>query len=1132
MRALLTLLGLLAAAGLVWQLGPLLAVGPVAPLASTGARAVAIAGLFGLGLIVVAWRAARRAGANRGLIDELAGRGAAAGAGDVAAIGKRFEEALRLLKRSRLGRPRSRFAALAGRPYVYELPWYVIIGAPGSGKTTALINSGLEFPLADKLGDKVIRGVGGTRHCDWWFTSDAVLIDTAGRFTTQDSDKAADRAAWGSFLKLLARHRPRRPIDGVLLTVSVSDLLDADPARRLVHARELRARLDELHEQLGVRMPVYLLITKTDLLAGFMEFFADFGKDERAQVWGVTFPLEAGNGADPLVRLNPELAALEKRLNECLLDRLRGEPDREKRAAIYAFPQQWRVLRETLLEFLQAAVGEAGAHGARPLVRGVYFTSATQDGMPMDRVLGALARRLGLANRVVPPLRPSGKAFFVTHLLRELIFSEAGLAGTNRAWERRRAVLQWSVVGVTSVAVLGALGLAWAAYRDNQGYLAAAQPSLQGLEQKAQTARAAAPTDLPAIVPLLDGLQAAADAAAPPPSMLPSAGLDRRGMLHAAAADSYREALREAFLPRIAARLEQRLRTEGQEHVQTLYEALKAYLMLFGGRNFDRVALRSYLHADWETTLPPQVDAATRDALLHHLDRLLAGGEVGAPSNADAGLIARARAQVAQVPLAQRVYSRLRQQDLGPGFPPFTFAAAGGPMAGKVFVRASGQPLTRGVPPLYTAAVQRGLRSRGEDVLRQLAREDAWVLGLTSATPAQPAVVLDEVERMAQADRVKLWDAYLRDLRLVPSTDLGASIELAQALARTDSPLAALLSGLAREFGAVPGTGSAPAAPDDAPQDSPVERLAALQRYLVEQSALGDLLALIGKLATQLQATDDALKRKAPPPGHDALRELSTQAVRAPEPVRTLLGQLADTGTRQLFVVLREPLERQLAGEIGPACLRAVQGRYPFLRSASEEIGPEEFAAIFGTGGLLDGFFQRQLGPFVDTSTRPWALRAGGAAEKSDSLPQFQRAQAIRETLLRDGGRRPSVQLELKLVSLDAGIGQLVFDLGGQSLRFSAASRQPVVLRWPGPSGSGRVVLQAGASGGAGYAFEGPWGLFRLLDRVRIEPRAGGRALLTIDVEGRRARFEARSLSPINPLVPGELEQFQCPRRL
>src|ERR1700746_3123885 len=97
--------------------------------------------------------------------------------------------------------------ASGSRGYLYEQPWYAIIGPPGAGKTTALLNAGLRFPLADSLGQGAVAGVGGTRLCDWWFTEDAVLIDTAGRYTTQDSNTAIDRAGWNAFLDLLKATR-------------------------------------------------------------------------------------------------------------------------------------------------------------------------------------------------------------------------------------------------------------------------------------------------------------------------------------------------------------------------------------------------------------------------------------------------------------------------------------------------------------------------------------------------------------------------------------------------------------------------------------------------------------------------------------------------------------------------------------------------------------------------------------------------------------------------------------------------------------------------------------------------------------------------------------------------------------
>ncbi|MCL7708182.1 hypothetical protein M8368_32950, partial [Enterobacter kobei] len=85
------------------------------------------------------------------------------------------------------------------------------------------VNSGLQFPLADRFGKTALRGIGGTRNCDWWFTNEAVLLDTAGRYTTQESEQAQDAGEWLSFVDLLRKYRRRQPINGVIITISVSD---------------------------------------------------------------------------------------------------------------------------------------------------------------------------------------------------------------------------------------------------------------------------------------------------------------------------------------------------------------------------------------------------------------------------------------------------------------------------------------------------------------------------------------------------------------------------------------------------------------------------------------------------------------------------------------------------------------------------------------------------------------------------------------------------------------------------------------------------------------------------------------------------------------------------------------------
>ena len=366
------------------------------------------------------------------LLDQLAATGQDAGADkstdervakELESIQARFKQATEDLKDARFPNP-------DGRPRaVEEMPWYVMIGAPGSGKTTALINSGLRFPLYTTDGGASVPGVGGTRNCDWWFADEAVLLDTAGRYTTQESDRKADSAAWHGFLALLKQYRPERPLNGALVAVSVLDLMLWTKAERAKFTAHVRMRLAEMYAALNQRFPVYVLVTKMDMLAGFTEFFGDYDQTARMQVWGTTFD----HDIDPALIAAPyinDFTALEERLGAEMVARLHEEPDLQRRAAIYRFPQQFHPIGELVGEILAQAFGTQVNH--RPLqLRGVYYTSATQEGNPIDRVLATRARTFHL-DRSATAAGGTGKSFFVTRMLREVVFPEQGLAEVEK----------------------------------------------------------------------------------------------------------------------------------------------------------------------------------------------------------------------------------------------------------------------------------------------------------------------------------------------------------------------------------------------------------------------------------------------------------------------------------------------------------------------------------------------------------------------------------------------------------------------------------------------------------------------------------------------------------------------------
>ena len=181
-----------------------------------------------------------------------------------------------------------------------------------------------------------MQGVAGTRNCDWWFSEEAILLDTAGRFTTEDNDEPE----WLAFLDLLKRFRPKRPLDGLIVTISCTDLLGTNADQIDETAKKLRTRLDELIRRLEMVLPVYVLITKTDLISGFIEFWGDLPPASRGQVWGATFDPDSEELGEPAVAVKAEFDVLTETLHSRTLERVGGEKVVQRRGAHPAVPDR------------------------------------------------------------------------------------------------------------------------------------------------------------------------------------------------------------------------------------------------------------------------------------------------------------------------------------------------------------------------------------------------------------------------------------------------------------------------------------------------------------------------------------------------------------------------------------------------------------------------------------------------------------------------------------------------------------------------------------------------------------------------------------------------------------------------
>ncbi len=1178
----LSLLGVILLSLILWFEGPLLAFNGSEPFASEGVRWTFIIIFFAIWVIYFIWKMVAARIANARLMKGVAGEdqpapapvpGAKESAAELDALGKRLQEAMAVLKKAKLG---------GKQGGLYQLPWYMFVGAPGTGKTTALVQSGLKFPLAESMGKAAIGGVGGTRNCDWWFTDEAVLLDTAGRYTTQDSYTEVDKAAWGGFLQLLRKHRRRRPVNGVIIALSVADLLQQSETARQAQALAIRERIKELHERLGIRFPIYVMVTKCDLLAGFVEFFDNLGREERAQVWGMTFPLADANQVDSALAAFPEeFQLLDQQLQARVLNRVQQERDLHRRALIYSFPQQFAGLSDVLGRFLNE-VFQSSRYEEKALLRGVYFSSGTQEGSPIDRVMGAMAAAFGLDRQVLPPNAASGRSYFITSLLRDVIFPEANLAGVNLALERKRRWLQWGAsIAIVVLFLLLSAGLLTSYFR-NQSYVAEVSQKVADINKLA-AALPAQGSELQTL-PLLNAIRelpggyAQRDQGAP---LLMRFGLYQGDKLGAGAQAVYQKMLRETLLPRIINRMEEQLRRDSANNADFLYETLRVYLMLGDAKHFDAASVGVWLDYYWSRNLKDASDTQ-KQALSDHVQALLEQYNQGAdePPRLNATLISDTRLTLARMPIQQRVYNRLKRELSRSKLPEFSAANAGGRDAPQVFVRRSGEPLTRGISGMFSVAGYGKFLEQNEQAITDVAK-DSWVLAQQEqvAGAGSTEQIKAAILQLYFNDYIAQWDGLLADVGIAPFSTLDQGARITNILSGTDSPLRKFLLAAARETtlegaknklstasvsDAVKGKldsykkkleSAIGSGADDAP--APVKALNPVDAHFEDLHKMAGagaggaapaagapvpldaVLAMLKDVATYLDAAGAAKRTGTPPPAGDALSKLKREADGKPAPLAVMLKNIDSSGAGLTSGSERERLNSLWVGSGGQFCRDAIAGRYPLVRSAAKEVTADDFGKFFAPGGLVDDFFQKNLLQYVDMGGGQWRWRTtannASLGISQDVLNEFQRAARIRDAFFGAGGRQASMRFDLKPVSVDAGLSKLTLDIDGQQLAYAPNSApRATSFQLPSGKGSGQVHLEAAPAGArSDLRTDGNWAWFHMMDKGTVEPTAQGeRYKLSFDLDGKKAVFELTASSVINPFKRETLEQFRCMDRL
>ncbi|MBI5069885.1 MAG: type VI secretion system membrane subunit TssM [Deltaproteobacteria bacterium] len=1107
--------------------------------------AILVTALLVLGWIgLLVWRrlrARKAAGeienALRGQASEQASMARPDQQADIEAMQAEFDKAIAALKGSKLSR--------GGKDALGILPWYMIIGPPGAGKSTALRASGLKFPYLTKRGG--VRGVGGTRNCEWWLTNDAVLLDTAGRYATEEED----REEWFTFLDTLKKARKRKPVNGLIVAVSVADLAEGTPEQGGELGALMRERVDEVLSRLGVVLPVYVLFTKCDLLPGFVESFSDLRKAERGQVWGFTVPLSEHRERAEVVReyLDELLATLEERS----LWRMGDERQIEARERIHAFPQQIDALSEAAVSFVDALFTE-NVYQDTPILRGVYFTSGTQEGRTIDRVMASMAEAFGVRPQVAAP-EPvlEAKSYFLRELFSKVMFPDQNIAVRSAKARKSDRTRQIGLLAGAALLLFVCLFFPVRSFLLNRELALRAGEAADAVAER--IAAPPAPNQSP--VEKLESLRAVLadlvrwEEQGAPFSMRfgmyqGSTLLPHVRKLHAAAV---RRLVLDPIFKQDVEEMDAFVRRfEGSganpspaDHAR-FYERLKMHLLLTAPRGLAEPRIgdaeQAWLGAQvaerwtrrWSLAASPAgSDQLSGNAALYA--RLLAGDPTLAlPRYED--LVRRIRRVLQRLPVSSLMLEKLLAAADGKGYELNLQGVLGGPLPA---LRSTGQ-------------VRGAFTRRGYDEVMKARLDnpaglfEPWVLAAEGAdAEAQQQRDLQRLQSLYYARYIQEWKRFLESVELQVPVGSGATLSLLQDLTRGEPPpyarlfrsigyntriagaLAAVEEGvvdkLRRSLGATP-AGAAAARAAAGARDDREEK--AIGPKDVEKTFAGFAGFGYGPDAAAAAA---AAASGAPPPAknlpldvwqeqmvfvRDALQTATESSDSGPllgrvQAARTRIRALIDTqelGWRPyLERLLWPPIEAASAGAAREAAAGASQkwcatvanpwrrtlaNRYPFNRDGDDSALADVVEFFRPGSGLVWGFYAEALKADVQRAGDgfTFARQMGGASGfRTDLLAFLKRAAEITTVLFPANASEPAVGFSVRIRPTPK-VAAVILEVDGQRYEYNNGPEEWRKMTWPAQGKSPGALIKVRTAQGREEVLQqdGEWGLFRLLE--------------------------------------------------
>jgi type VI secretion system protein ImpL len=1065
--------------------------------------------------------------------------------------------------------------SLNSRNYLYALPWFLVLGIENAGKTSLINRSGQKFVFSS-----VMRASGKKSEnpfsFDWWIGDDAVLIDPDGELLTQkpsinSPDGETERRLWLHFVEWLERTRSRRPLNGVVLTLDMSSLLSDPVTERKAYAHLLRARLRELMETLSTRLPVYITLTKLDLLLGFEPFFRHLMQTQRDEILGFTFSLNSVNDLDSwLNEFDLDWKGFIQRINARLPRALCQCRDKEERAAIYSFSRQIAGANQVLREFFIDALS-SDQFSTSALVRGVYMTSVYQQGVPKDAYVDGASRRYGLSESINSAQRSENSTpYFTRALFSRIIYPEAGLASDNfKVAKHKRRVMTLSFVAcsIASVMLIGS----WHRYY----LLNTAQADAVLSKVNAYNEQIANTNFDPLarnVIPPLNTIRAATlefGFFRDKPRFISDLGLYQGHTIGPKVEETYLKLLSYRYLPILLREVSQDLANAPQDSDEKL-AILRVFRMLVDKSGRRDNFIREYFANVWQKAY--EGNRELQSQLMEHLDYALLHTDLQNArliSNPDAErvlkpfdtMVAQAQNELSMLPIEQRVYRYLKSSSVSQLGGPLDLRLATGPANELVFdsLTTAHDPEVFKIPKILTKQGFEQFFLPGSDSVAELALIDSWVLGLTNNidfSDADNNALRNKIVAQYLADYNATWRRAINSFELKNFDDINQAVLALDNLTMSSKPLSRLLETLGSN------TQLFPNMPDD---EQARQAMLKSSQYRIASTLDSDFVELNGLLKSQngkpayLDEVMEAVVRlhaylrgiqNAPDEGKAALKAaqdrlnlndadpiyaLERISDGLPKPLDSIVSKLAKESWKVVLQSAIKHLEVRWYSEVYMEFQQNLASRYPFAPKSSKQVSIADFERFFGPQGTLNSFYDEQVRMFLEANIEQLA-----GSETRLSLREVQhaieQAKQIQTAFFNLKGNL-DVQFTLAPLQMSPNKRRSVINVDGQYVEYTHGPQRAIELVWPNTlreTAESKLTLVPSEVNMSprSLSYEGPWAFFRLLDSAKITSSSLTSVDYQFSVDNGEMTYRLSIADNSNPFTSNLLSNYQLPKTL